>query len=116
MSSCEDATTKHDSGKVDLSLLPFAALVDVARVLEFGAEEYGRDNWSLGCSWSRYFSACMRHLWAWWSGETHDPKSGLHHLAHAICSLLFLLEYSYSGRGDDNRPHGASIPCYSKDG
>ena len=109
-------TNKHDADKVDLSLLPFAALTDVARVLEFGANEYGRENWALGCDWSRYFSACMRHLWAWWRGETRDPKSGLHHLAHATCSLLFLLEYSYSGRGTDNRPKLASLPSYSKDG
>jgi len=25
-------------------------------------------------------------------GETHDPGTGLHHYAHAICNLLFLLE------------------------
>jgi hypothetical protein len=39
----------------------------------------------------RYFAALMRHLTAWWDGERADPESGLHHLAHAGCCLLFLI-------------------------
>jgi hypothetical protein len=33
----------------------------------------------------------MRHVHAWRAGETKDPESGLHHLAHAGCCLLFML-------------------------
>ena len=35
--------------------------------------------------------ACHRHLQAWWSGERLDKESGLPHLAHAVCCLLFLM-------------------------
>jgi hypothetical protein len=31
-------------------------------------------------------------MWAWKSGETLDPESGKHHLAHAMCCAMFLLE------------------------
>lgn len=33
----------------------------------------------------------MRHTLAWHQGEIRDPESGLHHLAHAITCLLFLV-------------------------
>ena len=35
--------------------------------------------------------ATIRHLTAWRSGERLDPESGLPHLAHAACSVLFML-------------------------
>ena len=36
---------KHDSGKLDYTLVPWDGLEDVIRVLEFGANKYSRDNW-----------------------------------------------------------------------
>ena len=38
----------------------------------------------------RYFDAALRHLTAWQTGEQVDAESGLPHLAHAICCLLFM--------------------------
>jgi len=35
----------------------------------------------------------MRHIAAYNEHENKDPESGLSHLAHAACCLLFLLEY-----------------------
>jgi hypothetical protein len=26
-------------------------------------------------------------------GETHDPESGEHHYAHALCCIMYLLEF-----------------------
>jgi probable DNA repair protein len=46
----------------------------------------------------RYFSAAMRHLVAWKEGSTHDLESGLPHLAHAVCCLLFLLWFDEKER------------------
>jgi hypothetical protein len=40
----------------------------------------------------RYFAAARRHMSAVRRGESYDEETGVHHYAHAICSLLFLLE------------------------
>jgi hypothetical protein len=84
---------KDDAGKVDLSLLPFAALEDVARVLEHGARKYSPDAWRrVPNGHARYVNAALRHLHAHARGEVVDAESGLPHLAHAACSLLFAME------------------------
>lgn len=68
------------------------ALFDVARVLTFGAQKYGPNNWQgLADYENRYYAALLRHLYAFGGGEAKDPESGLHHLAHAGCCALFLL-------------------------
>ena len=41
----------------------------------------------------RYFDAMQRHVWSWKQGEQLDPESGIHHLAHAMCCLMFLYEH-----------------------
>ena len=75
-------------------LLPPLALRATVDVLTFGAQKYEIDNWKyVGDSKRRYFDAAQRHLWAWKEGEQEDPESGMHHLAHAICCLMFLHEH-----------------------
>ena len=94
--SAEDAQTtgsKHDSGKPLMGAVPPNALLAVARVLTFGAEKYGRDNWrQVENAESRYLDAALRHINAYQRGELADPESGESHLAHAVCSLMFMLE------------------------
>ena len=85
---------KHDQGKARYDLLPFKALEEIVLVLTFGANKYASNGWRQVPEWRRrYFAACLRHLVAWFfKGETRDPESGLHHLAHAACCVLFMLE------------------------
>lgn len=94
--SVEDAPTagsKHDSGKPLMGAVPPNALLAVARVLTFGAEKYGRDNWrQVENAEVRYLDAALRHINAYQRGEAVDPESGESHLAHAVCSLMFMLE------------------------
>ena len=97
---------KDDSGKTPWHLMPPDALNQIAQVLEFGANKYGDRNWEKGMNWSRPFSALMRHMWAWWRGESRDPETGLSHLAHAGCCILFLLTYQGHATGKDDRPYG----------
>ena len=83
---------KLDHGKEDWSLLPFSEVLEIVRVLDFGAKKYSRDNWmNVKDGRFRYFAAMMRHLVAWFSGEKDDKESGMPHLAHAGCCLLFLM-------------------------
>lgn len=97
---------KYDQGKVPMGLLPWEALQQVAGILAFGATKYGKHNWRAGMNWTRNSDAALRHIYAWVSGETMDPESGFNHLAHAACCLLFLLSYSVTGKGLDDRYKG----------
>lgn len=93
----QTATTggrKFDGNKLEYGLLPPFALEETVKVLTFGAQKYERDNWKkVPDSKRRYFDALQRHVWAWKQGEQIDPESGLHHLAHAMCCLMFLYEH-----------------------
>ena len=97
---------KFDGGKLEYGLLPPLALEEVVKVLTFGAQKYERDNWQkVPDAKRRYFDALQRHAWAWKQGEQMDPESGIHHLAHAMCCLMFLYEHDimYSlNNGDVN--------------
>lgn len=87
--------TKNDNDKTNLAILfdTPRALEEVAKVMMFGAKKYDRLNWSLVDDKDRYLSAPLRHIMLGYAqGEQLDMDSNLHHLAHAITSLLFLLE------------------------
>ncbi len=84
---------KFDADKTQWDLTPWLAQTEVAEVLTYGANKYSRDNWRhVPESKRRYTAALFRHVVAWLSGEKHDPESGKHHLAHAACCILFMLE------------------------
>lgn len=95
--------TKHDGEKVRLELLPTRALEEIGKVLTFGAKKYDAWNWAKGFAWSRLIGATFRHLFAFARGEDKDPETGLSHLAHAGCCILFLLEHFLGGLGTDDR-------------
>jgi len=85
-------TTKHDQGKLRWDLVDFKAIEPMMEALTYGANIYGDSNWrTVENAEDRYFAAVMRHLSAWRQGEIHDPESGINHLGHAMCSLMFLL-------------------------
>tara|TARA_B100000749_G_C18414625_1_gene460716 strand:- start:350 stop:745 length:396 start_codon:yes stop_codon:yes gene_type:complete len=94
---------KQDSEKPPFALLPTEALELVACALDHGAIKYEPHNWALGTDWSKYLSASLRHIFAWNAGEDKDPDSGLPHLSHAVCCLLFLLTYEVYDIGTDDR-------------
>ena len=94
-SKIKTEAVKFDAGKVDWTLVPFEALEGMAQVLEFGAKKYDRWNWTTGGGflWTRVLASCLRHLFAFMRGEDNDPESGLSHISHAQCNLLFLAYY-----------------------
>lgn len=84
---------KFDSGKTDYSLMPLKSLKEVTDVLGIGAKKYAKNNWRyVEDRENRYWSAAMRHLISWKEGDKLDDESGKNHLAHAIASIMFLLE------------------------
>ena len=84
---------KYDSAKPKMNLLPPKAILEVAKVLTFGAEKYDAENWrKLDDLQNRYTAGALRHIFAHMDGEKLDPETGLSHMAHALCCLLFKLE------------------------
>lgn len=94
---------KFDQGKTRYELLPPEFLAATADILTFGAAKYGDRNWEKGMHWSRVFGALMRHLMAWWAGNSKDDETGKSHLWHAACCLAFLIAYEARGAGTDDR-------------
>jgi hypothetical protein len=94
---------KFDAGKPPLGMISRMALEEEAKVMEFGRQKYGRDNWREGMDFSRLVDAALRHVYAFADGEDHDKETGLSHLAHARCCLAFLLEYEGRKIGKDDR-------------
>ena len=86
----ENEGRKDDLNKVRLELLPWDALEEVGRILTYGAEKYGPNQWR-GVAQERYIGALLRHLSAYQRGETYDPESGQLHLAHLATNALFIL-------------------------
>jgi len=80
----------NDKNRLDLVIPSF--IIGLGEVLTYGAKKYKSNNWqTLNDPVNRYYGAATRHLLAWRNGEAKDPESGIHHLLHAACNLMFLL-------------------------
>mgnify|MGYP006921352461 CR=1 FL=1 len=83
---------KYDKGKPRMWLLPLLSLVEIARVLTFGAEKYAPNSWqNVENAVERYSNALLRHLASIQDGEIYDQESGLLHWSHVGCNALFLI-------------------------
>ena len=106
---------KHDSKKPKMNLLPPKAIVEVAKVLTFGAQKYGPENWKeLEDLQNRYLAGALRHIFAHMDGEQLDPETGLSHMAHALCCLLFKLEIELeNAKIEEERPRETDTAEYT---
>ena len=94
---------KHDKDKVRLDLLSPLWLNGVGQVLTFGAKKYAAHNWRKGLERSRLIGASLRHILAYLGGEDRDPETGLLHLFHASCCLMFASELHFTKPNTDDR-------------
>lgn len=94
---------KYDQEKIRLDLISTIAEEEIAKVLTFGAKKYSAHNWRYGMHWSRLLRAARGHLNAFMRCEDTDNETGITHLAHAGCCIMFLLEYYLTGNGVDDR-------------
>ena len=110
----EAKPTKHDSGKADWSLMPFEVVEEINKVLEFGANKYNEKgisgpeswNWAKGSGLGKWrvLNAVFRHLFAYARGQELDSESGLPHISHAACGLIFLIYYGiYPNKYAENK-------------
>lgn len=110
---------KFDTGKPDLTLLPYEVLEECAKVLMYGASKYDRWDWVGGLEYSRVGAGALRHYYKFMDKRETldfdpdckgcavndcDNHSNRHHIAASIVGLMFLLSYDLNGRKDlDNR-------------
>lgn len=88
-----DQSIKADAGKEPLTTVPRKGIWAVARVRDFGIRKYkAKESWRT-VEKERYRDAAMRHFFRYLDNPTGlDEESGLPHIAHCICNLLFLYE------------------------
>ena len=85
---------KDDQEKNRLDLIEPEFIESVGKVLTFGADKYEPNNWQkVEDAENRYYAAAMRHLMAWRKGEKTDPESGISHLGHVACNIMFLQHF-----------------------
>lgn len=94
---------KDDKEKIRLELLSPIALNAIGEVLTSGAKKYADHNWRHGFKWSRLLGAALRHLLAFIGGQDKDPETGLSHIAHLGCCVMFLLEHEITHKDLDDR-------------
>jgi hypothetical protein len=89
---------KKEEGKAPLSLANYALIEAVSRVRSYGIEKHGDvDGWKT-TTVKQHYDALLRHVYASLEAEKErgdalfDEESGLLHLAHAACNIMFLIE------------------------
>lgn len=99
-----EVQSKYGSGRPRLDLLTLEALEEIARAAEYGTRKYAAWDWlDNAMPWADRARAVISHTMKWLGGENLDPESGLSHLAHAGCNIMFLLTYEKRKLGLDNR-------------
>ncbi len=74
-------------GKGRMDLLPFNALLELAKLYEAGCQKYGERNWEQGIPITRYIDSALRHLSKVMIGETDEP-----HLVQAAWNIMGAIE------------------------
>jgi len=95
---------RYNEGKPMMSLVPPIAMTEVAKVLTYGAQKYAKNNWLKGRPHMEFIDSMERHVAEWKKCIDIDPESGLHHISHAACNLMMLLELIALRPDLDDRP------------
>ena len=83
---------KYDGEKTRLDLVEPSLIEAVGRVRTYGVGKYKAEQSWRNVEPSRYIAAAMRHFETYRKGEKDDPESGMPHLWHCACNIMFLIE------------------------
>ncbi len=103
---------KADTGKPSFSMIPQLALLEVAKTFTYGANKYGKFNYSKGMEMLRLLDAAQRHINQCLRGEDIDEESQCFHLSNAVSSLLMALEGQLTGSIEDDRNKVQAVVYY----
>ena len=91
--------------KVNLSLVPPAALIYMAQAFEDGAVKYGPYNWRKNKVLARvYLAAILRHTMEYLDGEDSTRDTSLPHIGHILACAAILADAKETGNLIDDRP------------
>ena len=94
-------TYKADNGKTRLDLVSPTFIEAVGKIRTFGVSKYGdSDSWAK-VEPKRYMAALLRHINAYRMSEENDKESGMPHLWHAACNLMFLIDLDEHKKSGD---------------
>lgn len=79
------------------------ALEQLGLVAGYGTEKYARWNYLKGYKFSSSTDAAARHMLRFLAGESFDPESGHHHMAHVAWHGLCAVSFDLRGIGTDDR-------------
>lgn len=80
-------------------------IVEMARVLAYGAQKYGVDNWKKAPeSEARdiYLNALIRHVLSYAEGSQYNYVEGQYHLAQIAVNAMFLFYFDQIGKADES--------------
>jgi len=98
----DNLAKKNDNGKPGYSNVPRLALLEVTKVMTYGAKQYGKYNYSGQIESSRLTDALERHLNKYLTNEDID-ESSYHHIAHVAANALMLLDGILTKQVTDDR-------------
>lgn len=83
---------KKKSNKLRPNLLPYEAVLEGIKAMEFGAQKYGPDQWrEVDMKPVDFLNALERHLLAYKAGDRLAEDSQVSHLGHIIANCAILL-------------------------
>jgi len=91
----EGCAERFNQGKPELSyMMDFPnAMRGMARVMEYGAKKYDRNNWKKGgLTAESYMDSLLRHMMDWKEGKIKDDETGEDQLYHIVVNALMLAE------------------------
>ncbi len=97
---------RYNEGKPDHTYLEEEVRDGIAKVMEYGATKYSRDNWKNSINTESHdqfqhdiVASLLRHAFAVASGDLVDDESGQSHMAHVACNAMMWM--AYQERRDD---------------
>lgn len=106
----DNQARKDDTDKDTYDLIPWLPLAELGKLYRFGAIKYAPNNWKKGMAYSRIYNALLRHLRAFWEGESYDIETRCHHLASVAWCAFTLMWYDINNRGIDDRFENENVP------
>ena len=105
---------KYDEGKLEYSLIPVQSTREIVKVLMFGKNKYGKENWKLVDNpIERYMNALERHIYATKEAleskqyrKLYDSETGILHMAHAGCCVLFIIWFILNKKSEVKKSYG----------